>query len=109
MGAGKLQVSMENAAPYTPRRKAIMAVFTLVFLIMVYAVIPFDEMGLPLPVLGWWFPELSALFVVGAILVGIIDRMGEEELAECFVSGCSRGCEVLSVNQCDLEVFRQGM
>jgi uncharacterized ion transporter superfamily protein YfcC len=56
---------------------------------MVYGVVPFDEMGLPLPVLGWWFPELSALFVVGAILVGIIDRMGEEELAECFVSGCA--------------------
>ena len=32
---------------------------------MVYGVIPFDEMGLPLPALGWWFPELSALFLVG--------------------------------------------
>lgn len=89
VGAGKLQVSMENAAPYTPRRKAIMAVFTLVFLIMVYAVIPFDEMGLPLPVLGWWFPELSALFLVGGILIGLMDRMSESEIAETFVAGCA--------------------
>ena len=45
--------------------------------------------GLPLPVLGWWFPELSALFLVGGIVVGLMDRLGEVELAETFVSGCT--------------------
>ena len=89
VGAGKLHVSMEDTIPYTSRRKAIMAVFTLVFLIMVYAVIPFDEMGLALPVLGWWFPELSALFLVGGILIGLMDRMSESEIAETFVAGCA--------------------
>ncbi len=89
VGAGKLHVSMEDTVPYTSRRKAIMAVFTLVFLIMVYAVIPFDEMGLALPVLGWWFPELSALFLVGGILIGLMDRMSESEIAETFVAGCA--------------------
>ena len=89
VGAGKLQVSMEQSVPFTPRRKAIMAVFALIFLIMTYAVIPFDEMGLPLPTLGWWFPELSALFLVGGILVGLMDRMGEEELVDTFVAGCA--------------------
>ena len=89
VGAGKLQVSMEDAVPYTPRRKAIMVVFTLVYLTMVYAVIPFDEMGLALPVLGWWFPELSALFLVGGILIGLMDRMSESEIAETFVAGCA--------------------
>ena len=66
-----------------------MVVFTLVFLTMVYAVIPFDEMGLPLPTLGWWFPELSALFLVGGVVVGLIDRLREMEIAETFVSGCA--------------------
>ena len=66
-----------------------MAVFTLVFLIMVYAVIPFDGMGLALPVLGWWFPELSALFLVGGIVIGLIDGMREDEIAETFVAGCA--------------------
>ena len=89
VGAGKLQVSMEDTVPFTPRRKAIMVVFTLVFLTMVYAVIPFDEMGLPLPALGWWFPELSALFLAGGILIGLMDRMSESEIAETFVAGCA--------------------
>ena len=66
-----------------------MALFTLTFLVMVYAVIPFDEMGLPLPSLGWWFPELSALFLVAGVVIGLIDRMGEEELVETYVAGCA--------------------
>ena len=80
--------------PLTQKRKVILAVFALVFLTMVYGVIPFDEMGLPLPVLGWWFPELSALFLVGGVVVGLIDGMGETDIAETFVSGCG---ELLSV------------
>ena len=89
VGAGRLHVDARETLPLTPRRKVILAVFAATFTIMVYGVVPFDEMGLPIPVLGWWFPELSALFVVAAIVVGLIDGMGEEELAECFVSGCA--------------------
>lgn len=89
VGAGKLQVSMEESVPFTARRKIIMALFTLVFLVMIYGVIPFDEMGLSLPTMGWWFPELSALFLVGGIAVGLIDRMRENEIAETFVAGCA--------------------
>ena len=89
VGAGKLHVNAAEPLPLTTRRKWVLAVFAAVFVVMVYGVVPFDEMGLPLPVLGWWFPELSALFLVGAIVIGLIDRMGEEELAECFVAGCA--------------------
>ena len=63
--------------------------FALVFLTMTYGVIPFEEMGLSLPSLGWWFPELSALFLVGGVIVGLIDRMSEETLVETFVAGCA--------------------
>ena len=90
VGAGKIQVSMEEPQPeYTPKRKVIMVLFTLVFLVMVYGVIPFDEMGLPLPVLGWWFPELSALFLLGGVVIGFIDGQREDEVAETFVAGCA--------------------
>ena len=89
VGAGKLQVSMEEAVEFTPRRKAIVVVFALVFLVMIYGVIPFDEVGVGLPTLGWWFPELSALFLVGGVLAGLIDRMAESEIAETFVAGCA--------------------
>ena len=89
VGAGKIQVSMDQQVPFTAKRKVIMALFTLTFLIMVYAVVPFDEMGLPLPTLGWWFPELSALFLVAGVVIGLIDRMSEEELVEIYVAGCA--------------------
>ena len=83
-----------ESLPLTNKRKVILTVFALVFLTMIYGVIPFDEMGLPLPTLGWWFPELSALFLVGGVVVGLIDGMGETEITETFVAGCG---ELLSV------------
>ena len=46
-------------------------------------------MGLPLPTLGWWFPELSALFLVGGVVIGLIDGLKEQEIAETFVAGCA--------------------
>ena len=70
VGAGKIQVSMDQQVPFTAKRKVIMALFTLTFLIMVYAVVPFDEMGLSLPALAggfrssppcsWWQVSSSA-------------------------------------------------
>ena len=44
---------------------------------------------MPLPTLGWWFPELSALFLVGGVIAGLMDRMKETEIAETFVAGCA--------------------
>ena len=78
-----------EAPPLTGRRKVALALFALVFLVMIYAVIPFEDMGLPLPAFGWWFPELSALFLVGGIAIGLIYGLGEEETADAFVSGAA--------------------
>ena len=89
IGAGRLHADVGTVTPLTRRHIAVLIVFAATFLIMVYGVIPFDEMGLSLPVLGWWFPELSALFLVAGIVVGLMDRLGEVELAETFVSGCT--------------------
>ncbi len=69
------------------RQKRALIFFAVTFLIMIYAVIPFADMGLPLPTLGWWFPELSALFWVSAVVVGIFCGLGERETAESFVRG----------------------
>ena len=33
--------------------------------------------------------RLSALFVVGGVVIGLLDRMNEEELVETFVAGCA--------------------
>ena len=37
--------------------------------------------------LGWWLPELSALFFVMAIVVAIGGRLGEEAAAKTFIKG----------------------
>ncbi len=89
VGAGKLHVSAAEPAALTRTHAWILTVFVVVFAVMIYGVIPFDEMGLPLPALGWWFPELSALFLAGGVLAGLIGRMREAEIAETFVGGCA--------------------
>jgi len=71
------------------RRKLVLAVFALVFLVMIYAVIPFDEIGIPIPTLGWWFPELSGLFLVGGIAVGLVYGLGEVKTVDAFVAGAA--------------------
>ena len=71
------------------RRKTALILFAVVFLIMIYAVIPFDEIGLPLPTLGWWFSELSGLFLVGGVVIGLLYGLGEEKIVDAFVSGAA--------------------
>lgn len=36
---------------------------------------------------GWWMAEMSALFLFSSILVGLVARMGEEDLVNSFVEG----------------------
>ena len=79
----------EENKPLTGIQKLALILFALTFLVMIYSVIPFDEMGLPLPALGWWFPELSALFLAASILLGILCRLSEPDLITSFVSGAA--------------------
>ncbi len=71
------------------KRKVALVLFALVFLVMIYAVIPFDEIGIPIPTLGWWFPELSGLFLVGGAVIGLVYGLGERETIDSFVSGAA--------------------
>jgi len=73
----------------TSRQKVALALFAVVFLIMIYSVIPFSDMGITfLPTLGWWFGELSALFFVGAVVIGVVFGLSEEDIVSSFVKGC---------------------
>ncbi len=74
----------------TGKRKLALIVFAGTFLLMIYSVIPFNDLGVTfLPTLGWYFTELSALFLVAGIVVGLATRMKEQELIEGFVQGAS--------------------
>jgi uncharacterized ion transporter superfamily protein YfcC len=79
--AGEVEGAMSG------RHKAILAVFGLAFGVMMYGVIPWEDLGLGLPTLWWWFPEMTASFILFSIIIGVIGRMPELELTNAFVDG----------------------
>lgn len=71
----------------TTRQKVILTVFGLSFVIMMYGVIPWEDMNIGLPTLWWWFPEMTALFILMSVIIGLIGRLSELELTDAFVAG----------------------
>jgi uncharacterized ion transporter superfamily protein YfcC len=76
-----------GAVVLTGRHKAILALFGLAFGVMMYGVIPWEDLGINLPTLWWWFPEMTASFILFAILIGVVGRMKELDLTGSFVDG----------------------
>jgi uncharacterized ion transporter superfamily protein YfcC len=76
-----------SVQPLTGRHKVILTVFALAFVVMMYGVIPWEDLGIGLPTLWWWFPEMTASFLLFAVVIGLIGRMREGELTESFVAG----------------------
>lgn len=79
----------ENEFPeLTGNRILILILFALTFLIMIYGVIPFEDLKITaIPTFWWWFGELTALFLVSSIIIGLVAGMGEKELISSFVAG----------------------
>jgi len=44
---------------FTTRHKVILFFFFLAFVVMVYGVIPWSDLGLAIPTWWWWFPEMT--------------------------------------------------
>jgi len=72
---------------FTGRRKVILLLFALAFLVMIYGVIPWNDLGVPIPQLDWWFGEFAAIFLFFAIIIGFVGRMGEAGISETFIDG----------------------
>jgi len=71
----------------TGQHKTILAVFGLAFGVMMYGVIPWQDMGIGIPTLFWWFPEMTALFILFSVIIGLIGRLSEVDLTDSFVNG----------------------
>lgn len=82
-----LKSSGTKMPEFNGRRQMIIGLFALTFLIMIYSVIPWEDIGVPLPTWEWWFGEFTALFLGFAVLIGIVGRLGEAELSETFING----------------------
>lgn len=79
----------------TLKRKLILVVFVLAFLTMMWGVLPWADLGITfIPTMGWWFGELSGIFLAASIIVALIARMKEEEFLDTFINGAK---DLLSV------------
>jgi len=82
----------EAPATETPNKKAVgtlvLVLFFLAFVVMVIGVVPWEDLGISFPkTRWWWFPEMTASFLLFSVLIGFVARMGEGEFTESFVDG----------------------
>lgn len=92
-------VKKEESAAHlvlTGRQKVILGITAFTFALLVFSVIPWDsifDLGVNIdpeshePIandpwwnLGWWFPELIALFLVASVVVGLVAGFSEKQI-----------------------------
>ncbi len=72
-----LNESSKNVPKFTFRLKLMLIIFALAFVVMVYGV----------SMKGWWFTEMTALFLIVGIILGFISDLNEKEFVSNFISG----------------------
>ncbi|MFC8127532.1 YfcC family protein [Streptomyces sp. NPDC057302] len=80
----------------TRLHKAVLVLVALVFAFMIFSVVPWSSAltgnadakpyGFEL---DWSFPQLAALFLCAAVLVGCVARMGEQKLSSTIIQGAA--------------------
>ena len=81
----------------TGRQKLVLVLFGGTFLLMIYGFIPWNDLwqegfgkDFPLPTFAdFYFPEAAALFIVMAVVVGLIAGLGEEGTVTTIIAGAS--------------------
>jgi uncharacterized ion transporter superfamily protein YfcC len=94
----------QETAPLTGTHKVIIALVVATFVLLVFSIMPWSDLFGGQTVvadyethttavkpysweLGWWLPELSAMFVVMAIVIGLVGRLGEKGIASAIIKG----------------------
>jgi uncharacterized ion transporter superfamily protein YfcC len=88
--------------PLSGRHKAVISLVAFTFALLTFSIIPWGAIlnntaadpvshetitkAFPWE-LGWWLPELTAMFCVMAVVVGVVGRLGEAETAGAFIKG----------------------
>ncbi|MFB6572075.1 YfcC family protein [Streptomyces noursei] len=82
--------------PLTRLHTTVLATVALLFAFMIFSVVPWSSAltgradATPYAwELDWSFPQLAAMFLLGAVLVGLLARMGEPRLSATFVQGAA--------------------
>lgn len=71
--------SSGEAPAFTLRFKLLLSIFFVTFIIMIYGVSSKD----------WWFPEMTGLFLVSALIIGVISGLGEKKFVDQFITGAA--------------------
>ncbi len=74
----------EKEVPFTNQIRLILFLFIASFAVMIFGVSRLD----------WWFLEMTTVFFVGSIIIGIVAWMGEKPFVQAFVKGAN---DLLSV------------
>lgn len=82
------KASIENMYPIdnfnkpmalTLKNKLILILFSLCFVVMIYGVSQ----------LNWWFVEMTTVFFVGAVIIGVLARIKEATFVDVFIKGAN--------------------
>lgn len=86
----------EEPPALTPLHQVVLVLVGLTFAFMIFSVVPWssaisgDADATPYGFeLGWSFPRLAALFIVAAVVVGVVARFGEQRLSATIVQGAA--------------------
>lgn len=74
----------ETSIKLTNRLRVVILIFSMSFIVMIIGV----------SLLKWWFVEMTATFLVGAILIGFVGKIKESDFVEAFSKGAG---DLLSV------------
>ncbi|QSY50474.1 MULTISPECIES: YfcC family protein [Streptomyces] len=95
---GDRELAAKAAEPpeLTGLQKGVLVLVALVFTFMIFSVIPWASAlsgrsdALPYDwELGWSFAQLAALFIVAAVLVGLVAHLGEQKLSATIIQGAA--------------------
>lgn len=82
-----------DAPELTGRRKGVLALVAATFSFMIFAIVPWAQViGGPDAEsygfqLDWYFPELAAVFILMAVVVGLVGGLGEKKLTTAITEG----------------------
>ncbi|WP_280230716.1 YfcC family protein [Nocardia cyriacigeorgica] len=129
----------EDEQRLTGTQKWVLAITAFTFGLMIFSVIPWSAIfgATTTPAeydvyhetatepywfeLNWWFPQLAMLFIIAAIVVGVVARMGEKEIVSLITRGAgdmvgpaivillARGVSVIMTNTQTLDTVLNAM
>lgn len=90
--------SKDDDIKLSGKQKVTLILFALTFLVMIVGFIPWLDFGIEFfsgftawltgePFGAWWFYDAALWFLIMAIVIGIVNKMGEKTLVDTFIDG----------------------